>query len=207
MRFFLFGLTALFAALFVTAPVAAADKNRAGPDLPFERYFAAAKNGINILKFNDFSGKIEAARIKKLLRSGNILGDRVLLNNNAAVYFPDGYIVSYSIRLEKWLAKTGLRAEQVSTSQEVEPNPDYVLTSKIEEQLGHVCAEVQASNPHEKVRLRKSKSGVLSLIKRTAGRFDHIVGAPSETVLITSALEPQFLSPDQQVHKAAQRCI
>lgn len=208
MRFKSLGLAAAVAAVvFGLGSANAAGRHSIGPDLPFERYFASKTGEASVLKFNDFSGKIDASRIKKLLRSGNLLGDRVLLKNNAAVYFPDGYIVSFSIRLERWLAKNGMGPEQVRSSHEVEPNPDYVLVSKVEEQLGRVCAEIPDSNPQEKIRLRKSRSGILSLVKRTVGRFDHIVGEPSETIVITSAMEPQFLSPDNRVWRAASSCI
>lgn len=60
---------ALLIVLAVPAFGEAASKSKSLPALPFEQYFAGKRGDHDVLKFNDFSGKIKAHRIKKLLRS------------------------------------------------------------------------------------------------------------------------------------------
>lgn len=189
------------------SPSQAAERKSVSPELPFEQYFAKKRGDRTLLKFNDFSGKISGDRILKLLRSGSLLGDRVLLRNNTAIYFPDGYIVSASIRLERWQERQGLTPEQVRTPSDIEPNPDYALVNDVERNLGKVCAEIPSRRPKETVRLRKTKDGMLSLVKRTSGRYDHIAGQDSEAIIVTSAVDPKFLSGDREIQEIAKRCI
>jgi hypothetical protein len=183
----------------------ATPKTKSIPSLPFEQYFASLRGDQDVLKFNDFSGKIKAQRIKKLLRSGPVLGDRVLLQNNTAVYFPEGYIVSATAQFEKWRPKTGLTIDHVSSARDIEINPDYRLVENIDSQLGRVCAELPS--PTQTLQFRKTTDGMFSLVRKTKGRFDHLLGEQSETVVITSALNPSYLSNDKRLQEMASRCI
>jgi len=203
-RLFLF---ALLLGLAFPMTGEAASKSKSLLPLPFEQYFAGKRGDRDVLKINDFSGKIKAHRIKKLLRSGPILGDRVLLQNNTAVYFPEGYIVSATAQFEKWRPKPGIQIERVATSQDVELNPDYRLIEKIDNQLGRVCLDIPSFSPKTIIQLRKRTDGLISLVKKTQGRFDHIIGQPSETVEVTSALSPSYLSSDKKIRELASRCI
>ena len=185
----------------------AAGKRGANPEVPFERYFADKRGDGSVLRFNDFSGKIAGSRILKLLRSGNILGDRVLLKSNTAVYFPDGYIVSSSLKLDPWRERPGLDPRHVKAQSDLVPNPDYRLVESVENKLGRVCATVAAHRPNESFRLRRSQSGVLSLVKRTPSAFHHIKGGNEQAVTITSALDPRYLSLDPEIRRQANRCL
>lgn len=176
------------------------------PPLPFETYFAKDRTDSDVLKFNDFSGKIKAQRIKKLLRSGPILGDRVLLDNNLAVYFPEGYIVSSTMHIEQFRPKNGMSEKQIKSANDIEMNPEYDLVNKIDHHLGKVCAEIP-SPENQKTRLRRNEEGILSLVKRTQGRFDKILGKQSEDVMVISALEPHYLSSDRKIQLVASNCI
>ncbi len=177
------------------------------PALPFENYFAAKRADHEILKFNDFSGKIKAQRIKKLLRSGSILGDRVLLKNNTAIYFPEGYIVSSTLRIEQWRPKNRVHPKQIYSVNDVESNPDFRLIQEIDQHLGKVCAIVPSHDQKLSTRLRKLPNGVISLVQRVRGRLDKIIGKPSEDVIITSSLNPTYISSDIAIQKMASSCI
>ncbi len=198
---------ALLIVLAVPVLGEAASKSKSLPALPFEQYFAGKRGDHDVLKFNDFSGKIKAHRIKKLLRSGPILGDRVLLQNNTAIYFPEGYIVSATAQFEKWRPKRGIKVDHVASAHDIEINPDYGLVKSIDNQLGQVCAEIPSQTPEIILQLRKRTDGLISLVKKTQGRFDHIIGQPSETIEVTSALSPSYLSSDHKIQAIASRCI
>ncbi|NVK17892.1 MAG: hypothetical protein HWE30_04290 [Methylocystaceae bacterium] len=203
----IFCVVTLFAVSVVMGhPAEAGAKKTYLPTLPYESYFAKYRGDRAVLKFNDFSGKIKAQRIKKLLRSGPVLGDRVLLDNNLAVYFPEGYIVSSTLRLDAFRPKNGVTAKRIKSSHDLEENPDYQLVEQMDQHLGKVCAEINLPN-QIKARLRKSPDGILSLVKHTPGRFDRLVGTQSRAYEITSALKPSYLSKEREVIIAAMRCI
>lgn len=207
LRFVQFVFLLLVGVVLSFGVVQAAQTNASSHVLPFEEYFAQKRADKNILKFNDFSGKIVAKRIKKLLRSGNVLGDRVLLTNNTAVYFPEGYIVSSTLRLEQWRPRPGVHPKQIYSSDDVEPNPDFSLIDKIDQHLGKVCAVVPTQTPFEKIIVRKTDDGMLSLVQRIKGRLDKVIGRPSEDVVISSALSPQYLTTDRNIQKIVSSCL
>ena len=199
--------TSLFAvSVLMGQPAEAGAKKGYLPTLPYESYFAKYRADRSVLKFNDFSGKIKAQRIKKLLRSGRVLGDRVLLDNNLAVYFPEGYIVSSTLRLDAFRPKKGISAKRIKSAQDLEENPDYRLVDLMDQHLGKVCAEVKLSDKVQ-ARLRKNPDGVLSLVKHTQGQFDQVLGEASRAYEITSALSPSYLSTDRMVQRAVSKCI
>lgn len=194
------------AATAVSPSAEAGTKKSFLPPLPYETYFAKYRADRAVLKFNDFSGKINAKRIKKLLRSGRVLGDRVLLDNNLAVYFPEGYIVSSTMRLDQFRPKKGLTAKKITSTKDIEVNPDYALVNLMDEHLGEVCAEITTSD-QVKASVRKNRDGILSLVKQTSGRFDYLVGEQSEAFEITSALKPSYLSSNHEIQRAVSKCI
>lgn len=180
-----------------------------GPMLPFEGYFAKQRGDVDVLKFNDFSGKIKGNRIKKLLRSGPILGDRVLLQNDTAVYFPDGYIVSMTKRFDKWrksVLKNNISFSSLSPHG-LELNPEYKIIESLDRYLGSVCAEAKLDDRGNMIRIRKSRGGVLSLVQRAPGTFDHIPEAKSQSVIVTSSLNPRYLSQDVSIRNLAHSCL
>ena len=185
------------------AVTAAADK----PLIPFESYFAGKRTNGEALQFNDFSGKIPGDRIKALLRSGNVLGDRVLLQNGIAVYFPEGYIVSASMTLDEYQPKSGMNIDTVRSSSDLEPNPNYHLVGQFEHLLGPVCAETSGAVPGTKIRARQKPNGVLSVIQIGPGQFDSFSGETSVGYQIVSAIEAPFLGGDAIVVDLVERCL
>jgi len=188
--------------LGVTGKLALADT----PVIPFERYFADARGGGQTLKFNDFSGEIGANRIKALLRSGSTLGDRVLLQNGIAVYFPEGYIVSSSMTLNKFRPKGGLQDKAVRSKSDLEPDPNYHLSAQFDRLLGPVCAEVDGPLPGTKLRARRTARGVFSVIRVGPGQFDALSGERSVGYRIVSAVDTPFLGRDPTVAILIDQC-
>ncbi|MDJ0684957.1 MAG: hypothetical protein QNJ84_09670 [Alphaproteobacteria bacterium] len=198
------GVMAGVAALALTEakPTLASD----GPELPFERYLGSGEGGKPVLRFNDFSGRITGDRIKALLRSGEILGDRVLLQNGSAVYFPEGYIVSSSIAFDRYRPKDGVPESSVDSPDDLELNPTYDLTNSFDQVLGPVCAETAGKSPGTTVRLRKNASGVVSLVEATPGRYNAVSGEESVGYRVLSATAAPFLPQNNAVQSMLSEC-
>ncbi|MGB0683832.1 MAG: hypothetical protein ACPGOV_14050 [Magnetovibrionaceae bacterium] len=193
-------LVALMACLNVTPSLAS------GPEIPFESYFAKVRGEKQILKFNDFSGRIAARRIKTLLRSGDVLGDRVLLTNGLDVYFPEGYIVSSSVAFEAFQPKAGLAPTRVRSMGDLEANPHYHLTKQFDKHLGPVCSEGDGQKPGTRVRVRRSKSGVISVVQLQPGRFDLISGQKSISYRVISAVARTYLPRKSRIRGLLKAC-
>lgn len=178
------------------------------PALPFEKYFQQKTGFKDTLRFHDFSGKIKPERIKKLLRSGAILGDRVLLQNNTSVYFPEGYIVSTNARFDSLRLKSGVETASLNTphASMLEPNPDYQIVSSVEKFLGKTCAEATIGDTKYPTRIRKREDGMISVVKRVKARFSDVVDIQEPSVVITSAMDPKYLSEDGQIRALASSC-
>lgn len=202
-------LTPVAALSICVAVVAGVRPVEASPDpaLPFEPYFAKTRGGGPALRFNDFSGRISEARIKALLRSGTILGDKVLLQNGTAVYFPEGYIVSASTSLQQFRPKNGKRAKAVRSPDDLERNPDYGLIDRFDGLLGPVCAEGPGASPGTMVRVRQSERGVLSVVIIGPGRFDALLGEKTVGYRVTSALNAAYLEIDAMTESLIGDCL
>ncbi|WP_245881324.1 hypothetical protein [Thalassospira marina] len=161
------------------------------PVVPFEKLFAKERGDSKVLRFNGFSGEIPNKRIKALLRSGPILGDRVLLSEDVAVYFPDGYIVQSQARLAKYVPSPGLKPNQVLSRNNLVKNPRYNLVSEFDGVLGRECARVAYADGFASLRI--NRSGVMSLITEGPGIFDAVLGENTTTYDITSAVKPVFM--------------
>ncbi|WP_085581539.1 hypothetical protein [Thalassospira mesophila] len=161
------------------------------PVVPFEKLFARERGDSKVLRFNGFSGEIPGKRIKALLRSGPILGDRVLLSEDVAVYFPDGYIVQSQARLAKYVPTPGLKANQVLSRANLMKNPRYNLVVQFDGVLGNECARVSYAQGFASLRI--NRSGVMSLVTESPGIFDAVTGEPTTTYDVTSAVQPVFM--------------
>tara|TARA_R110002033_G_scaffold169905_3_gene211622 strand:- start:1796 stop:2476 length:681 start_codon:yes stop_codon:yes gene_type:complete len=161
------------------------------PIVPFEKLFAKERGDSKVLRFNGFSGEIPGKRIKALLRSGPILGDRVLLSEDVAVYFPDGYIVQSQARLAKYVPAPGLQPTQVVGRDNLMENPRYNLVAQFDGALGQECARVVYGDGFASLRI--NRGGVMSLITETPGIFDGLVNEHTTTYDITSAVTPVFM--------------
>ncbi|WP_339862207.1 hypothetical protein [Thalassospira alkalitolerans] len=166
----------------------AADKT---PPVPFEKFYASERGDGKYLRFNAFSGEIPGKRIKALLRSGQVIGDRILLSEDVAVYFPDGYIVQSQTRFGKYMPRPGLIAGAVAKSDHLVKNPRYGLVAKFDQILGAECARTEYANGFAALRIKTD--GVMSLVMETAGLYDPLVKEDTTTYTVTSAVQPVFI--------------
>ncbi|KZB64532.1 hypothetical protein AUP42_01100 [Thalassospira lucentensis] len=166
----------------------AADKT---PPVPFEKLYAAERGDGKYLSFNVFSGEIPGKRIKALLRSGQVVGDRILLAEDVAVYFPDGYIVQSQVRFGKYIPRAGLIAGAVAKRDHLVENPRYALVEQFDQILGKECARTEYANGFAALRIKSD--GVMSLVMETAGLYDPLVNEATTTYTVTSAVQPVFI--------------
>jgi hypothetical protein len=189
------GAIALVGACAIAEIALAADQ----PTVPFEHLSKISLNEKSRLHYDDYAGKISDSRIKRLLRSGPILGDRVLLRNDVSVYFPDGHIVSSQTEFHSFKPKGDLRPWDVYYRRQIEPNPRYARVAEFDQVLGPVCAETQylKARGHESgesfTRMRISKSGVMTFEIDTPGRYDYLTGEITRSYTLTSAINPYYL--------------
>jgi hypothetical protein len=198
-----------FLAMFVVGSAAAGEQ----PLVPFEQSAAFKIDSRAMLRFDDFAGRIGDSRIKRLLRSGDILGDRVLLMNNVAVYFPDGHIVSAKAEFHSHRPVAGLMPWNVYSAAQIEPNPNYQYHAEFDSLLGPACAETVylkggARNGGDSyARLRINRQHVLSLELETPGRYDRLSGEKTRSYTVTSALDPYYLGDPGLVQQLMDVCI
>ncbi|MBC08102.1 hypothetical protein [Thalassospira sp.] len=179
----------------------AADKT---PIVPFERYFADLRGDGKTLRFNAFSGEIPGKRIKELLRSGAVIGDRILLAEDVAVYFPDGYIVQSQANFAKYVPKIGVQPTKVETRDDLVENPRYALVERFDTILGHECARTEYANGFAALRIKPD--GVMSLVLETAGHFDALVEEHTTAYTVTSAVQPIFMGNQGLVPDLMAQC-
>ena len=191
-------------AVMTTAVLPAARAADKTPIVPFERYYADLRGDGKTLRFNAFSGEIPGKRIKELLRSGQVIGDRILLAEDVAVYFPDGYIVQSQTHFSKYVPKRGVKPSAVSGRSDLVENPRYVLVERFDTILGHECARTEYANGFAALRLKSD--GVMSLVLETAGHFDSIVGEQTKAYAVTSAVQPVFIGNQGLVPNLMSQC-
>lgn len=175
-------------AAVVPSPAKSADVT---PVMPFEKYYADLRGDGKFLRFNAFSGDIPGKRIKALLRSGQVVGDRVLLSEDVAVYFPDGYIVQSQARFGKYIPKRGIPAGSVVKADHLMENPRYALVKNFDQILGKECARSEYANGFAALRIKRD--GVMSLVLETSGLYDPLVDEQTTTYTVTSAVQPVFI--------------
>jgi hypothetical protein len=193
---------AIAVATTVLLPTArAADKT---PVVPFERYFAELRGDGKTLRFNAFSGEIPGTRIKELLRSGQVIGDRILLAEDVAVYFPDGYIVQSQTNFTKYVPKIGVKPSAVDDREDLVENPRYALVERFDTILGRECARTEYANGFAALRIKPD--GVMSLVLETAGHFDALVNEQTTAYTVTSAVQPDFIGNQGLVPDLMAKC-
>lgn len=192
---------AVAATAAMTPAANAADKT---PVVPFERYFADLRGDGKTLRFNAFSGEIPGKRIKQLLRSGQVIGDRILLAEDVAVYFPDGYIVQSQTHFGKYIPKAGLKPGAVSDRDHLMENPRYALVERFDTILGRECARTEYANGFASLRMKPD--GVMSLVLETAGYFDALVDEHTKAYSVTSAVQPVFIGNQGLVPELMAQC-
>ena len=196
-------------AIFFVGGASAGDR----PMVPFEQSAAVKVDSRSMLRFDDFAGRIGDSRIKRLLRSGDILGDRVLLENDVAVYFPDGHIVSAKAEFHSHRPTGGLFPWNVYSAAQIEPNPAYQYRAEFDSLLGPACAEsvyLKGGNRRggdSYARLRINPQHVLSLELDTPGRYDGLTGETTRSYTVTSALDPYYLGDPAVVQQLMDACI
>jgi len=182
------------------------------PVIPFETHANVAIDEATMLRFDDYAGKIPDNRIKRLMRSGPILGDRVLLNNDVAVYFPDGHIVSTKVEFHNYRPVGNLMAWNVYTVDQVEPNPRYTMIDQLDAVFGHACAEtvyIRGSNRRSGesyARLRRNRHGITTFELDSPGRYDYLTGETTRSYTLTSAMDPHYLGDPQVVQALTENC-
>lgn len=174
------------------------------PVVPFEKYFADLRGDGKYLRFNAFSGDIPGKRIKALLRSGQVIGDRILLSEDVAVYFPDGYIVQSQARFGKYIPKTGITAGGVVKRDHLTENPRYALIERFDSILGKECARTEYANGFAALRIKTD--GVMSLVLETSGLYDALVDEHTTTYSVTSAVQPVFMGNQGLVPDLIAKC-
>ncbi len=193
--------TLAVATMSVLPTARAADKT---PVVPFERYFADLRGDGKTLRFNAFSGEIPGTRIKELLRSGQVIGDRILLAEDVAVYFPDGYIVQSQANFAKYVPKYGVKPSEVSGRDDLVENPRYALINRFDVILGRECARTEYANGFAALRIKPD--GVMSLVLETAGHFDALVDEQTKAYTVTSAVQPVFIGNQGLVPDLIAQC-
>lgn len=182
------------------------------PVIPFETHAEVPLDEASMLRFDDYAGKIPDSRIKRLMRSGPILGDRVLLMNEVAVYFPDGHIVSTKVEFHNYRPVGNLMAWHVYTADQVEPNPRYTMINQFDVVYGEACAETLYVRGSERrggesyARLRHNGQGILTFELDTPGRYDYLTGETTRSYTMTSALDPYYLGDPQVVRELRENC-
>jgi hypothetical protein len=183
------------------------------PMLPFEEFVEVSIDRSRLLRFDDSVGRIIEPRIDRLLRSGDILGDRVLLKNQVAVYFPDGFIVSSKAEFHTYRPIDGLMPWNVYYRDQIEPNPRYGRISEFDRLLGGACAEIPYASGRTRqqpgdsfARMRLNRSGVLSLVLDAPGRYDYLTNETSNSLTVTSAVDTYYLGDPRLVAKLVKEC-
>lgn len=183
------------------------------PMLPFEVYSEIAVDASTRLRFDDFAGKIFDARIERLLRSGNILGDRVMLRNQIAVYFPDGHIVSSTAEFHTYRPLPGLQPWNVYYRDQIEINPHYGRIGELDDLVGATCAEMpylrgraRRGGGESFARLRINRHGVISLVLDSPGRYDYLTDEPSRSFNVVSAVDVYYLGDPAIVQPLIEAC-
>jgi len=201
------GMSLIF--LGLSAGIAqAADK----PVIPFENYSKVALDETSMLRFDDYAGKIPDSRIKRLMRSGPILGDRVLLRNDVAVYFPDGHIVSTKVEFHNYRPVGNLMAWHVYTVDQVEPEPRYTMIDQFDSVYGQACAQTLYVRGSDRrggesfARLRRNGHGIVTFELDTPGRYDYLTGETTRSYTMTSALDPYYLGDPQVIQALSDSC-
>ncbi|MDP6953802.1 MAG: hypothetical protein QGF53_13695 [Alphaproteobacteria bacterium] len=197
------------ALLAATAPVQAGDQ----PMLPFEEFVEVSIDRSKWLRYDDSVGRILEPRIERLLRSGDVLGDRVLLKNQVAVYFPNGFIVSSKAEFHTYRPIDGLMPWNVYYRDQIEPNPRYERINEFDRLLGNSCAEVPyfrgrspQRNGESFARMRINPHGVLSLVLDMPGRYDYLTNEASKSLTVTSAVDSYYLGDPGLVAKLVKDC-
>jgi len=207
--------TFLATAAILVAIAATAARAGNAPVLPFEAVSEVPVPKSQRLRFDDYAGLIPDSRIKRLLRSGPILGDRVLLQNNVAVYFPDGHIVSSKVEFHSYRPVGDLMAWNVHYRREIEPDPRYALVAKLDELVGPVCAETpylrglarRDEDARESfARLRISGDGVITYEIESPGLYDYLTKEVSRSFTLTSALDTYYLGDPEIVQTLLAEC-
>ena len=193
--------TLAVATMAVLPTARAADKT---PVVPFERYFADLRGDGKTLRFNAFSGEIPGKRIKQLLRSGQVIGDRILLSEDVAVYFPDGYIVQSQTNFSKYVPKFGVKPSAVRSRDDLVEDPRYSLVQRFDVILGRECARTEYANGFAALRIKPD--GVMSLVLETAGYFDALVQEDTTAYTVTSAVQPVFIGNQGLVPDLVAQC-
>ncbi|MEQ8284924.1 MAG: hypothetical protein RIG26_09985 [Thalassospira sp.] len=174
------------------------------PVVPFEKYFADQRGDGKYLRFNAFSGEIPGKRIKALLRSGQVIGDRVLLAEDVAVYFPDGYIVQSQARFGKYIPKAGVHPGGIANRDHLMENPRYALVDRFDSILGRECARTEYANGFAALRIKPD--GVLSLVLETSGMFDALIDEQTTTYSVTSAVQSVFIGNQGLMPELIAKC-
>ncbi|WP_336080646.1 hypothetical protein [Thalassospira sp. CH_XMU1448-2] len=195
-------ILALAMASAATTPAAiAADIT---PVVPFEKYYADQRGDGKYLRFNAFSGEIPGKRIKALLRSGQVIGDRILLSEDVAVYFPDGYIVQSQVRFGKYIPTSSVQPGSISKREHLTENPRYALVERFDTILGRECARTEYANGFAALRIKPD--GVVSLVLETSGLYDQIMDEHTTTYNVTSAVQPVFIGNQGLVPELMAKC-
>ncbi len=200
--------TVLFGVGAVVAPAFAGGK----PIVPFEHLAKVALDEKSKLHYDDYAGKISEARIKRLLRSGPILGDRVLLQIDVAIYFPDGHVVSSKTEFHSYKPIGDLMPWNVYYRKQIEPNGRYALVAELDAIVGPPCAETKYLKGRGRqvgdsyARMRFSKSGVMTFEIEAPGRYDYLTGEITRSYTLTSAIDPYYLGDQVVVHALIDAC-
>jgi|TARA_B100002003_G_scaffold159411_1_gene147932 hypothetical protein len=198
----------VLALLSITTPAQTGDQ----PILPFEEFVEISIDRSKLLRFDDSVGRILEPRIERLLRSGDILGDRVLLKNQVAVYFPNGSIVSSKAEFHTYRPIDGLMPWNVYYRDQIEPNPRYERIKEFDRLLGTACAEIPYLMARGRqrgdsfARLRVNRHGVLSLVLDSPGRYDYLTHETSNSYAVTSAVDSYYLGDPRIVTNLIKDC-
>ncbi len=176
-----------------------------GPALPFEADFAQRRKDRAILSFNDHIASVPGNRIRDVPVVNGRMGDRVVLNEGASLYFPVGYLMTATYRFDKLRPRSGVVA--ASQASELEINPDYALVKRFDSELGPVCAVTEDKTNHIRVEFRiKPGNTMLSIVFDQPGRYDAIAKDTGRSYTLFAGTEERYVVLDEFTKRMLTHC-
>ncbi len=176
-----------------------------GPALPFEADFAQRRHDRAILSFNDHIATVPGNRIRDVPVVNGRMGDRVVVNEGTALYFPVGYLVTATYRFDKLRPRSGVTA--VGQASDLQPNPDFALVGRFDAELGPVCAVTEDKANSMRVEFRiKAGSKILSVVLDEPGRYDAIAKDKSRSYVLFAGTEERYMVNDTLTRRLLSHC-
>lgn len=175
-----------------------------GPVLPFEREYAARRHEHSVLSFNDHIARVPGNRILDLPTVNGRMGDRVTLTEGQTLFFPVGYLVTATYRIDKLRPRRGVASPASAT--DLEANPDYAFVKRFDAEFGQVCARTVDKASDISVEFRILPGKTMTVILDTPGRYDAIGSEKTRSYGIFVGQEERYVVLDQISRRLLAHC-